>query len=318
MTMNRFFYELVSAKPLSFFRAVWGMFLIYYYLDAYWILQFHYGPEGIHDTAGLGATPPIFQWSLFYYLSPQPVMFPLIYGLAILSSLGLCLGLKTRACSVVSWICTISLITPLHWGANGADGVVKILAFLFMVCGVTGYTAHYFSLDAARPREKGESEKDALLIPSWTYRLFQIQLCAIYLSSGLQKAGATQWKSGTAMSSVLQQTESWMRYDFTTLCDYPAVIALLTTSALLFELILFPILVWISRTRLIALGLGVAFHLAILLTMRVFNYTEVMIVFYLCFLTEKEVDTVVTAVLNSGRNLRKRFKRPKLLKRVMR
>jgi len=116
------------------------------------------------------------------------------------------------------------------------------------------------------------------------------------------------------MFNVLQQTESWMRYDFTVLCDYPAVIALLTSASLLFELILFPVLVWIPKTRLIALGLGVAFHLAIVLTMRVFIFTEVMIVFYLCFLTENEVEAIVNALSNSGRNLRERFKRPKRLK----
>ena len=311
--MNRFFFESVSAKPLSFFRMVWGTFLIYYYLEAYWILQFYYGPEGIHGIESLSGTRATLQWSLFYYLSPQSVMFPLIYGLALLSSLGLCLGLKTRTCSVVSWICAVSFIIPLHWGSNGADAIVRILAFLFMVCALTGHTAHYFGLDAVRLRGKDESEKAPPLIPAWTYRLFQIQLCAIYLCSGLQKAGAPLWKNGTAMSPVLQQTESWMRYDFTALCNYPALIALFTTSSFLFELILFPVLVWFSRTRLIALGLGVAFHLSILLTMRVFNFTEVMIVFYLCFLTEKEVESVVTAVSNSGRNLRKRFKRAKRL-----
>jgi len=316
--VNHFFYKSVSGKPLSFFRVVWGVFLIYYYLDAYWILQLYYGPDGIHDIEGLGTNPPNFEWSLFYYLSPQPVMFPLTYGLALLSSLGLCLGQKTRACSVVSWICTISLITPLHWGSNNADVVVKILAFLFMVCALAGHTAHYFSLDAARLQEKGESKKNAPLIPTWTYRLFQIQLCVIYFSSALLKVGMPQWKSGTAMSSVLQQTESWMRYDFTALCNYPALIAMLTTSALLFELILFPVLVWIPKARLIVLGLGVVFHIAILLTMRVFIFTEVMIVFYLCFLSKKEVEAIVSAVSSFGRNLRKRFRRSNWLKHAMR
>tara|TARA_B100001971_G_C17978411_1_gene426050 strand:- start:13 stop:585 length:573 start_codon:yes stop_codon:yes gene_type:complete len=190
------------------------------------------------------------------------------------------------------------------------------MAFLFMICGLAGHTAHYFSLNAARLRGRDEPETNSPQIPAWTYRLFQIQLCATYLFSGLLKAGHPEWQHGTAMFGILQQTESWMRYDFTVLCNYPALTALLTIATLLFELVLFPVLVWIPRTRLIALGLGVAFHLAIVLTMRVFIYSEVMIVFYLCFITEKEVEAIVTALSDSGRNLRKRFKRPKRLKHV--
>ena len=76
----------------------------------------------------------------------------------------------------------------------------------------------------------------------------------------------------------------------------PHQIALITTSVVLFELILFPVFIWFHRTRLIILGLGVAYHLTIVLTMRVFIFTEVMIVFYLCFLTTKEVNAIESAV----------------------
>ena len=291
--INHFLHQPMSGKPLSLFRAVWGAFLIYYFLDTYWLLEFYFGHNGIQSIEGLTYTPPVLQWSLFYWVNDSPIMFPFVFGLALLSALGLCIGIKTRICSVISWICTVSLVTPISWGSNSADAVVTILSFLFMVCGLAGHTAQYFCLDAAgSSKVKG----DPPLIPAWTYRLFQIQLCAIYFFSGLHKFGIAQWKSGYAISNVLQQTDSWMRVDFSALSEYPALIALITTSVVLFELILFPVFIWFHRTRLIILGLGVAYHLTIVLTMRVFIFTEVMIVFYLCFLTTKEVNAIESAV----------------------
>ena len=117
-----------------------------------------------------------------------------------------------------------------------------------------------------------------------------------------------QWKSGYAISDVLQQTDSWMRFDFSALSEYPALIALITTSVVLFELILFPVFIWFHRTRLIILGLGVAYHLSIVLTMRVFIFTEVMIVFYLCFLTTKEVNAIESAATKALSRLIKKIK----------
>ena len=52
------------------------------------------------------------------------------------------------------------------------------------------------------------------------------------------------------------------------------------------------------------LGLGVAFHLSILITMKVFIFTEVMILLYLCFLREKEVEGCVERIKKVAAGLR--------------
>ena len=97
------------------------------------------------------------------------------------------------------------------------------------------------------------------------------------------------------MEIILAQTDSWMRFDVG-LADYPAFTALLTTSALLFELVAFPLLVWIKETRLWILAAGVVFHLSIVITMKVFIFSEVMILFYFAFLTENEVKNVISSL----------------------
>ena len=107
-----------------------------------------------------------------------------------------------------------------------------------------GFTQRAYSLDA---RADTTSSAEPGMIPVWSYRLFQVQLCAVYFFSGLAKAGKVDWQNGQAMDIVFRQTDSWMRLDLG-LADYPALTALLTTTTLLFELVFFPLLVWFRST----------------------------------------------------------------------
>jgi len=289
--MNDFFYRSVSSKPLAFFRAVWGLFLIYYYLKIFWLLDIYYAEDGLRDVSLIFADPPFLQWSFFYWVDHPTIFFYAIYVVGLISALGTLLGCYTRLCSVLTFFCFVSLVTPAQWGTNSADQLTKILSFLFMITGLAGYTARHYSLDCKHRTDSNSSGS----IPAWAYRLFQVQLCSIYFFSAISKMGNSVWHNGQAMQIVLTQTDSWMRFD-TGLTDYPAFTALLTTAALMFELVLFPLLVWFRRTRLWILGLGVAFHLSIFITMKVFIFTEVMILLYLCFLEEKEVEVCVERI----------------------
>ena len=221
-----------------------------------------------------------------------------MYALALFASLGTMLGRYTRVCSVVVFFCTVSFLTPAYWGTNSADQLVKIMSFLFMVTSLTGHTACYYSLDArhaasAKDGDDEENDGDETLIPVWPYRLFQVQLCLIYFTSGLQKSGKPDWQSGQAVEIVFAQTDSWMRFDVG-LGEYPAFLALATVGVLLWELVGFPVLVWIKGLRLWLLASGVLFHVSIFVLCKVFIFSEVMILLYACFLTQNEVKWVVS------------------------
>ena len=296
--MDRFLHTQVSARPLGFFRVLWGAFLIYYYLRIYWLLNMYYGPEGLQYVPGISGTPPVLQWSFFYWVGQSNFLFHGMYALALFASLGTMLGRYTRVCSVVVFFCTVSFLIPAYWGTNSADQLVKIMSFLFMVTSLTGHTACYYSLDArhaasAKDGDDEENDGDETLIPVWPYRLFQVQLCLIYFTSGLQKSGKPDWQSGQALEIVFAQTDSWMRFDVG-LGEYPAFLALATVGVLLWELVGFPVLVWIKGLRLWLLASGVLFHVSIFVLCKVFIFSEVMILLYACFLTQNEVKWVVS------------------------
>ena len=133
------------------------------------------------------------QWSLFYWMDASPAFFHGGYAVALASAVGRLLGWRTRLCAVLTFACAISLITPVPWGTNSADQLVKILSFLFMAVSLCGFTQRAYSLDA---RADTESSAEPEMIPVWSYRLFQVQLCAVYFFSGLAKAGKWIGKTG--------------------------------------------------------------------------------------------------------------------------
>ena len=65
---------------------------------------------------------------------------------------------------------------------------------------------------------------------------------------------------------------------------------------MLFELTVFPFLIWFSGTRRWVLGLGVAFHLCIGILMDLAVFGGVVIVYYACFLTSTEAEMVAGGV----------------------
>ena len=87
-----------------------------------------------------------------------------------------------------------------------------------------------------------------------------------------------------------------MRYDFSFLAQYQWVTAALGIGILLFEIFLFPVLAWKEKFRLKILALGFFFHLSILCTMKVFIFSEVMIIFYTAFLRDKDIDRIISLI----------------------
>ena len=134
------------------------------------------------------------------------------------------------------------------------------------------------------------------MTPAWIYRVFQVQLCFIYFFSGLWKVASDVWQNGTAMHFALGWTASSSRVDFSLITQYPVANAILTHGVMLFELTVFPILIWFAGTRRWVLGLGVAFHLCIGILMDLAVFGGVVIVYYACFLTSTEAEMVAGGV----------------------
>ena len=279
---DRFFFAERSATPLSVFRIAFGIHLVYYLVSIGWFLELYHGDGGMlarGAATGLAGA----KWSLGSF-APS---FAARYGLTLAAALCLALGLFTRVAAVAVWVLLSSWLNPLGPGTNAGDMIVRATAFLVMVAGVCGHLHRTHSLDALMFRRDARFENDR--ITSWTTRLLQIQIVLIYFFSGFTKAGSVDWTQGVAMHYVFGQTV-WQRLDMSWAAASVIPVAAATFGSLLFELVVFPVLVWPRATRVPVLVAGVLFHVAIGLTVRILVFTELMPVLYLCFLEQEHYD----------------------------
>lgn len=280
---NRFFFGVQPAMPLRMFRAAFGSWLVTYYLRLYEILRLHLDHDGLVTRAELSESMRTGKWSVFAWLAGNETAFHLVFLVAILGAIGLSAGWHVRFAAALNWAANLSLANALVVGTNSGDEIVTILSFLFLLAAIAGH------LDTGR-----------VAIPSWSIRLFQIQIVLIYFFSGWLKTASPDWYRGEAMHFVFQQP-LWLRAAWEAL-DNPLVVGFMTYGILAFELVLFPVLVWIRTWRPWVLSAGVLFHVAIAITMKVFVFGELMPITYLAFLS---VDSrVMKVAANLGNRLR--------------
>jgi hypothetical protein len=135
---------------------------------------------------------------------------------------------------------------------------------------------------ASRRGAVGRSSRDDRLLP-WPLYVIRFQVAVIYLSTGLYKLGGVQWRHGTALHYVLNNN-AFARFPTPPPPEWTTLLVLGTYLTLLWELA-FPLLVAFRRTRLLAIGVGIALHLGMWVTMELGPFPWVMMASYLAFLS---------------------------------
>lgn len=268
---EQFLFGKTDALPLAFLRVVFGSYLVYYYVALFPFLSLHHFPPGLVPPAALEG--PNLLELVRYGTVPRFA----VYLLTLAAAAALAAGLQTRLAAALCWLLNHAWMDPIAAGRNSGDNVVSVFCFLFLVASIGGHAQRVLSLDA-RFRSSAHRERS---IPAWPLRLFQVQLVYIYFFSGFHKLASHDWYAGEALFYVFQQ-RGWSRFDLSWL-THPVPVGLITYGTLLFELLIFPVLVWAPSLRPIVLLAGVCFHLGIAVTMRVFVFGEIMPIAYLSF-----------------------------------
>ncbi len=120
--------------------------------------------------------------------------------------------------------------------------------------------------------------------------LCQLQLVFIYLASGWDKLLSEVWRSGEAMDYVAHLDFLFNRYWFGSF-DNPFLNLTLSWMTILVEL-LFVVLVWFKRTRLMMLFIGFVFHLIIGFMLSLPDFALIMIISYMIFLKDSDYNSV--------------------------
>jgi hypothetical protein len=197
------------------------------------------------------------------------------------------LGIFPRLASAVAYVIHVSFV---HRNMGSVYGMDLVSIF---------YLAYLSFARGGRRQPEGGSRGGSGrgVFPSWVegfqadlssaaFRLAQIQLCVVYLYSGIGKLKGGLWWSGEALWTVLANVQL-VFFDFAALAQFPVLIAFMTYAVLAWE-IYFPVLIWVRGLRGPVLLFGVLMHLGIAVAMNLVFFSSVMLATYLLFLTETQ------------------------------
>jgi hypothetical protein len=285
---TQFWHVPVRAERLALMRILLALALLYDQLGQYLpILELAFGPHGIAPD-GLHDAFQLERWRvsvLFFNTSDVELIRPFFWIWVVVNCLWL-VGWQTRVMNVLLW-----LLTRMFHGLNpnllnAGDGAL-VTGILLLMLAPSGRA---LSLDAwLRHRRTGQAGPD--YTPAWPVRILQLQLCVIYLTTGLSKLIMVKfswpedgwwpegtWWDGTSIHNVLNDIAR-SRWSYAELPLPFWITAIMTYSCVWWET-LFSLLVLSRWTRRWALWFGICFHLGIWVMLEVSGFSMYMLAFY--------------------------------------
>jgi hypothetical protein len=285
---NRFWFGPISARPLGAFRVAFGLVTLASLGLLLVDLDYWFSDAGIlrgSEARELGAP---YRASVLYW-AQDPTSVRVFFAITAVLGVLFTIGWRTRVVGVLYYLATLSIHHRDILTTSGADSLLMVLTFYMMLA--PGGAA--FSLDARRAARRRETPAEPLIVP-WVQRLIQLQISLVYMNTAMLKTSGPPWMNGTALHYVLHNTEIG-RFRLDVFTHYPLLVNLMTYGTLAIEFSL-AFLLWFRATRIWAICGGIFLHGAILLTVNIPIFGELMIAGYLTFLTPEELDALLHAI----------------------
>ncbi|WP_319020875.1 HTTM domain-containing protein [Brevibacterium sp. FME37] len=241
--------------------------------------------------------PNIWLFSLFHRAVTNPPLFTaMILGLAILAVV-IILGWRTRIVLPFYLVLWVSYIELNDGAGDQGDNAYR----MFMIAMLFADTTRRWSLDARRkkkqnlkfPETDGGSFRWVLIMANnLAIVVLAFQVCAIYMSGGLYKAGGAAWQHGFAVYNPLhtQQFGTWPVLSDLMTAWGPMVVAI-SWGSVLFQCA-FPFMLFNRYTRIVGLVGILSFHLGIALLMGLPWFSLTMIAVDAIFIRDRSFEKV--------------------------
>jgi hypothetical protein len=213
-----------------------------------------------------------------------------IYTIMMIQILMLGLGLwpRLQAAGVFFWLGMFHHRHIILF--DGEDVAFRLLAFLLIFFPLHRYTV----VELFRGRSPGGTW------PLWPFRLMQIQMCLIFLSTVMLKFGGREWWDGTAMFYVIHLDDLYGKvFNPPLLFNHLLSLKLMTWSTLVLEAVA-PLTIWFKKTRRPTLLVLIVFHLGIDLSMNLNLFHWIMITGWLSFLAQPMIERPNEPLNESG------------------
>ncbi|MCH9684285.1 MAG: HTTM domain-containing protein [Deltaproteobacteria bacterium] len=255
----------IAPQPgLEVFRILFGLVCTLYFAQRLRSAGLCLGPGGLSDNLWRARGQP-WRLSPFAWLPRSTRLAQSVLLLGLLGSLGVALGFSVPWCAAVVFGTQLILTAELSFLATGIDFIVLMMNGLLALSEAGAALA----LDAP----VGLADTPATAV--WATRLMQLQICAIYSFTVVQKLIEHQWRSGWAVYYAVQALVVARRWSHR-LAAWPLAPRLLTWATLVVQVVA-PFALWWEPTRLWALALLLGLHLGLDLCLRLWPFQWLML-----------------------------------------
>lgn len=310
--MKQLFDKLTNKKHMligtSILRISFGLLILYMYLIHYAQRRFLWGPNGMQNHDSLRDQMTLTSNFSLYQLSDSMVYFEVIFHLGILFALLFTVGFMNRTVAVLNFLFLWSLQHANVLILDGGDNIMRIILLYLIFAN----TASHFSID--RTRKIGKISKPKPLsnaLHNLAVLASILQLCLMYLSSGLHKVMGEMWTNGTALYYILQVGEYTHPF-FQTIISSSEIILMIGAYSAIFIQLSFPFLLLNRYTKYLAMFNIVALHIGIAVVMGLFTFSAAMITMQLLMLSDREYQKVFAYVSKSAAKFRAKFQNTKV------
>lgn len=249
---NAFFFNRFDPISIGMFRIFLGTLITLFYFALFPNWETYYSAEGILYTQD--------KWSLFYWTEGRIPM-GVFWWVGFISALSFTLGYRTRLFTLLLFVLQCSLIHRTSQVVNGEDLIFRMVLFysLFAPLGNRLSLDHWLK---SRKGKKSKSEKPFPMI--WATRALQINFLLVYLISLPNKVvDDSAWWNGDAIYLAMI-SNMWSRWPWPEwFYLYDGLWSKVFTYGTLLIEGMFPILVWMKKSKLIILLALASLHIGI-------------------------------------------------------
>ena len=231
------------------------------------------------DTGMFGGADheaPLATLDVFRLASSESAVSTVFVVVAIaLVTLGL--GILPRLSAFVAYVWTLSYADTAQTALSGFDTILRCAGFVLVI----GPQVPTWALG---PRWARGSNAQP---PRYGLRLLQWQLMLIYVCTVWLKAPDEFWRRGEAITYFMMSM--FARHPDPAFAHHVALGAVFTYATLLMEASI-PFLLWMRRTRMFGVALGVGLHLGIGFGARLALFTLAMVPLYLSFFETQDFE----------------------------
>lgn len=165
---------------------------------------------------------------------------------------------------------------------NGGDNLLILVFFYLVFCD----SYQYLSLKKLTFKNKVWADLSKM-ITNLGILSVKVHLCLVYLVSGMHKMHADYWFKGIAVYYTLS-LERFMGTSWNKHLVQNGVFVTLSTYAVLFWELFFPVLIWVKKCRIPLLLMGIGMHAGIYIFMMIHDFEILFIMIYGFFFTDEE------------------------------